>query len=63
MIVKPAPGCRVRDPRSRQPIPETGIEVSELDTYWARRLRSGDVVLVQPAEPAKQLAAAAVSEE
>lgn len=53
MFVKPAPGLRVRDPRSRLHIPETGIEVSETDTYWARRLADGDVVLATPPQPAK----------
>lgn len=46
MIVKPAPGTKVRHPVTRQHIPEAGIEVPTTDTYWARRLRSGDVVEV-----------------
>jgi hypothetical protein len=46
MIVKPAPGLKVRDPLTRQHIPETGVEVSDTDTFWARRLADGDVVLV-----------------
>lgn len=57
MIVKPAEGRKVRDPVSRLHIPEAGVEVSDVDTYWARRLRSGDVVLVQPtatAAPAEE---------
>lgn len=51
MIVKPRPGVRVRDPRTLQHIPETGIEVSDTDTFWARRLADGDVVLVAPEKP------------
>lgn len=46
MIVKPAPGVKVRHPVTRKHIPEGGIEVPISDTYWARRLRSGDVVEV-----------------
>lgn len=51
MLIKPAPGLRIRDPRSRLHIPEAGVEVSDTDTYWARRLVDGDVVLVE-ARPA-----------
>lgn len=54
MIIKPAKGIKVRDPVSRLHIPETGVEVSDVDTYWARRLRSGDVVVVPPALAAKK---------
>jgi hypothetical protein len=56
MFIKPAPGIQVRDPRSKLRIPETGIEVSATDTYWARRLADGDVVVAEPkpaAAPAK----------
>lgn len=49
MIVRPAPGLQVRHPASHQRIPETGIEVSDTDTYWARRLLAGDVIEVKPA--------------
>ncbi len=53
MFVKPAPGLKVRDPRSRLHIPETGLEVPDTDTYWARRLADGDIVEVKPAIVAK----------
>ena len=49
MFVKPRPGVKVRDPHSKLHIPEAGIEVSDTDTYWARRLADGDVVEVKPA--------------
>lgn len=55
MLVKPAPGRKVRDPQSKQHIPETGVDVSESDTYWARRLLDGDVVVVKP-EPVTKTA-------
>ncbi|PNQ94971.1 DUF2635 domain-containing protein (plasmid) [Azospirillum argentinense] len=42
MYVKPKPGALVRDPVTRQPLPETGAEVPE-DQYWMRRLADGDV--------------------
>jgi hypothetical protein len=53
MIVKPAPGRKVRHPLTRQHIPEAGIEVSETDTYWARRIADGDVVEVKAAAAPK----------
>ena len=53
MFVKPAPGVQVRDPRSLLHIPETGVEVPDADTYWARRLADGDVVEVKPAPAPK----------
>ena len=47
MIIKPAPGLKVRDPVSKRLLPAEGLEVPETNTYWARRLRSGDVVRVE----------------
>lgn len=58
MLVKPVPGRLVRDPTTKQRIPETGIEVSDTDTFWARRLADGDVVEVKQAAPATKLAPA-----
>jgi hypothetical protein len=52
VIVKPAPGVKVRDPVSRQHIPEAGYQVSDTDTYWRRRLMAGDVIEVEPCEAA-----------
>lgn len=49
MLIKPAPGIKVRDPASRLLIPETGLEVAEHNTYWLRRLADGDVVEAKPA--------------
>lgn len=47
MYLKPAQGLIVRDPHTRQPLPAEGREV-QLNEWWARRLRVGDVVEVQP---------------
>lgn len=47
-IIYNAPGrppCPL--PRSRRKLPAAGRRV-ELDTYWRRRLRDGDVVLEDP---------------
>lgn len=51
MLIQSKPGLKIRDPHSKLPIPAEGIEVSETDTYWARRLADGDVVEVTAAPP------------
>lgn len=54
MFVKPALSARigallkVRHPRTKALIPETGAEVPET-FFWLRRLRDGDVMLAEPA--------------
>ena len=53
MLIKPAPGIKVRCPASRLLVPELGLEVAEHDTYWLRRLADGDVVEAKPASPTK----------
>lgn len=53
MIVKPAhPGLVVRDPITGAILPDTGKEV-EVNSYWNRRLKYGDVVLVTTKKTAK----------
>lgn len=47
MIVKPAPGVKVRHPFTREHLPAEGLEVPT-DTFWLRRLRAGDVIEVVP---------------
>jgi hypothetical protein len=63
MIVKPAPGLKVRDPVKKDFLPEKGRTVSETDLYWNRRLRDGDVVLVtdESTEPAAPVPAPKLS--
>jgi hypothetical protein len=50
MKVKPAkPELKVRDPKSMEFIPADGsfeVRAGEHPTYWARRIQSGDVVVV-----------------
>jgi hypothetical protein len=46
MIVKPAPGLKVRDPVKKDFLPDEGRKVSATDLYWNRRLSDGDVILV-----------------
>lgn len=46
MRVKPAhPSAIVRDPHTKRPLPAEGDDVPDT-SFWHRRLRDGDVVLV-----------------
>ena len=50
-ILRPAkPGAIVRDPKTRKALPPLGLEV-EIDTYWRRRLKGGDVIEVASPDP------------
>ncbi|MEQ0775898.1 DUF2635 domain-containing protein [Paraburkholderia tropica] len=51
MKVKPAPGLKVRDPETKDYLPAEGREVGDFNRYFIRRLRDGDVVLVNDAAP------------
>lgn len=61
MFVKPAAGLSIRDPDLLDLLPPEGREVPDSQGYWHRRVRDGDVQLVQspvaetviPAAPAK----------
>ena len=52
MYVKPAGGLIVRDPVTKEALPEAGREVPR-NQYWNRCLRSGDVLPAKPAKPEK----------
>jgi hypothetical protein len=47
VFVKPKPGVYVRDPDTRQHLPESGREVQP-SAHWLRRLADGDVVVIAP---------------
>ena len=48
--VKPAkPGAIIRDPHTKQALPEEGGEVPDTN-YWRRRILQGDVVLASKKE-------------
>ncbi|HAY0218984.1 TPA: DUF2635 domain-containing protein [Escherichia coli] len=50
MFVKPVPGRRVRYPGDpSRLLPDGGAEVPDRDLFWRRRLKQGDVVLVEKA--------------
>jgi hypothetical protein len=59
MIVKPAPGIKLRDPVTKEFISDEGHKVDDFDLYWIRRINDGDAILVDGAAPAKKSQAAA----
>lgn len=46
MRVKAADGLKVLDPKTGKAI-EPGFEIKEMSTYWERRIKSGDVIVMQ----------------
>ena len=52
MYVKPAEGLLVRDPVTKEALPEDGREVPR-NQYGNRRLRSGDLLPAKPVKPEK----------
>lgn len=61
MRIRPKNGLKVRDPRSKRHIP-IGYVVKDTDPYWYRRLRSGDVEVVED-EPAPKVEPRKVAEK
>lgn len=48
MKIRPAvPGTIIRDPKTRRPLPDEGDEMPLNSSFWNRRLRSGEVVVVE----------------
>jgi len=48
MKIKSAPGLKLRDPKTKMIIPESGIEIPEPPTgFWLKRLNAGDAVEVK----------------
>jgi hypothetical protein len=77
MFVKPAPGVLLRDPVTKRllsaapmegvakpvtVLPQEGMEVSDFDRFWLRRIRDRDAVKVEPKSSAKQANTATVAE-
>lgn len=51
--VRPAEGLQIRHPLTMAILPKDGMIV-EQDSYWVRRLKDGDVVLVETIENEEQ---------
>lgn len=48
MLIKPAPGRKVRYPDSERFLPESGAKVPDRDLFWRKRIKQGDVIVVTP---------------
>ena len=46
VFVKPLEGVRIRDPKTRDVLPENGKRV-ELNTYWSRRIKENSVIIIE----------------
>ena len=44
--IRPAAGCLVRDPKTRERLPESGALVQD-SSFWRRRLADGSVEMVR----------------
>lgn len=56
VFVKPVPGHRVRNPQTKQWLPESGGWVSIVDwpgRWWRRRIRDGAIVRATPPSKAR----------
>lgn len=51
LTLRPAAGITLVDPETGTAIPETGATV-QTSSYWRRRIKDGDAVLVTPAAAA-----------
>ncbi|BCQ23156.1 hypothetical protein NK8_12810 [Caballeronia sp. NK8] len=54
MIVKPAPGLKVRHPDTKQFLPPEGLTVPDGDIFWTRVANDGDVEIVEEGEATDQ---------
>ena len=48
ILVAPAPGLIVRDPRNMRAIPDSGQWVTLADKYWRCKLRHGEIIVLDP---------------
>ncbi len=52
MIITSVPGRLVRDPATRRPVDDQGLDIDPTDVHWARLLADRDVVEAPKASPA-----------
>ena len=62
MFILPSPGLKIRDPILKTLVPSEGVEVTE-SPFWLRRVRDGDVTVVQPTQAVKRAEARKVKGE
>ena len=49
-FLKPVPGVKIRDPKTKDFLPDEGRRV-EMTVYWNRRIQDGTVTSVEAAAP------------
>lgn len=52
IFLMPRSGVIVRDPETKKPLPEEGLEV-ERSSYWTRRIMAGDVFAIPKPKPTR----------
>lgn len=50
----PVQGARVRDPQTKKIVGSEGVKISEMNTFWFRRLRDKEVIEAPQNTPAAQ---------
>jgi hypothetical protein len=50
LFIVPKAGLKIRNPYTRQFIPQTGVEVNSHDLFWARLVNDGDVSVADETE-------------
>lgn len=53
ITLRPVEGITLIDPETGTAVPETGAKV-KATSYWRRRIKDGDAVIVAPAAPTKK---------
>lgn len=48
-VLKPAKGIKIRDPRTKDHLPEEG-RLTEMSVYWRRRIQDGTVTVIESVE-------------
>lgn len=54
IMIRPAEGKKIRDPRNGKPLPADRDMRVELGSYWLRRLKDGDVYEVKEKKASKK---------
>ncbi len=47
IVIKPVSGLQIFDPAHRNFLPESGIQITALNSYWIRRIKEGGVVVLK----------------
>jgi hypothetical protein len=47
IMIKPVNGLKIFDPVHRNFMPDEGIQINALNSYWIRRIKEGGVVVLK----------------